>query len=367
MKRVALIVGKLHSGGKKNLIMEYYRHIDRTKIQFDFICDSDSNGIPIKEIQELGGKIYQIAPYQNIIKNIYQIYMICKQNKYEIVHGYNGTMNVFGMFAAWLAGVPIRINESISMAHSKDKKTILKTILKPFSIWFATHYVANGEMCGRWQFGNRAYEEGRVAIFKTVIDAERNAYDLEIRNSCRKALNLMDKIVIGHIGRLTEQKNTLFILDVFNEIQKREKRARLLIVGDGNLKEKMQKKIKDLNLDKYVIYLGRREDIDQFYNAMDAFLLPSLYEGLPVVGIESQAHGLPIFFSTEVPKESCVCDDISFFIDLTVPFEIWADIILKTTYRNMELRRSRVEDIKKAGFDSRTEAHKLADYYLSLV
>lgn len=367
MERIGLIVGKLHSGGKKNLIMEYYRHIDRTKIQFDFICDSDSNGIPIQEIQELGGKVYRIAPYQNIIKNLYQIYMICKQNKYAIVHGYNGTMNIFGMFAAWLAGVPIRINESISMAHYSDKKTILKNILKPFSTCFATHYMANGEMCGRWQFGNNAFEEGRVVIFKTVIDAEHNAYNVEIRNRCRNALNLVDKIVIGHIGRLTEQKNTLFILDVFNEIQKKEKRARLLIVGDGNLREEMLKKIKLLNLEKFVIYLGRREDIDQFYNAMDAFLLPSLYEGLPVVGIESQAHGLPIFFSTEVPKESSVCSDIGFFIDLTVPAEIWADIILNATYENMKIRRSRVEDIQKAGFDSRTEANKLTDYYLNLI
>ena len=126
MERIAVVMGKMHSGGKKNLVMEYYRHIDKTHIQFDFICDSDSNAIPEEEIKELGGRVYVITPYQNIFKNIIEIRNICKKNRYKIIHGYNGTMNVFAMFAGWSAGVPIRINESISMSHSADKKTILK-------------------------------------------------------------------------------------------------------------------------------------------------------------------------------------------------------------------------------------------------
>ena len=225
MERIAVILGKMHSGGKKNLVMEYYRNIDRTKIQFDFICDLDSNAIPYKEIEEMGGRVYCIAPYQNIIKNMAQMRSIFLNNKYSIMHSYNGTMNLFSMFVGWQCGIPIRISESISMAHSADKKTILKNILKPFSTLFATHYMANGEACGRWQFGNKAFNKGKVKVFKSVINTEFTKYDEDLRNLTRKEYKINDNIVIGHIGRLTEQKNTLFIIDIFNEISKLEPKA----------------------------------------------------------------------------------------------------------------------------------------------
>lgn len=367
MERIAVVMGKMHSGGKKNLVMEYYRHIDRSAIQFDFICDDDSNAIPIEEIRQLGGRVYRIAPYQNILKNMSDMKKIFQGNHYKIMHSYNGTMNIFAAFIGWKAKIPIRINESISMAHNEDKKTIIKNILKRFSQMFSTHYAANGEACGRWQFGNRLFEQGKVDIFKTIIDTESNKYDPAIREKTRKALKISDNIVIGHIGRLTEQKNTLFIIDVFHEVLKQEERARLLIIGDGNLKDAMLAKLKRLCIEDKVLYLGRREDIQPFYNAMDCFLLPSLYEGLPVVGIEAQTYGLPAFFSSEISKEVGVCSDLAFFLDLQKKAREWADILLTKTKTNMSVRTGRGEIIKKAGFDSRTEAIKLLEYYQSLL
>lgn len=364
MERIAVIMGKMHSGGKKNLVMEYYRHMDKNKIQFDFICDEDSNAIPKEEIEAMGGRVYIIPPYQNIIANIIAIKKICKRNKYRIVHGYNGTMNVFGLFAAWLGGAKIRINESISMAHSSDKRTIIKNILKPFSRCFATHFMANGEACGRWQFGDMMYDAGKVAVFKTVIDVDKHGYDIDLRDRCRKAFDIEDNIVIGHIGRLTEQKNTLFVIDIFNEIYIKDKKAKLLIIGDGNLREKMLKRIKDYGIEDAVLYLGRREDIHQFYNAMDGFLLPSTYEGLPVVGVEAECCGLPMFFSTEISKESSPCDDLGVFIGLDRSPEEWARYIIEKI-KNTK-RRNCCERVKKAGFDSVTEAGKLVRYYESL-
>lgn len=366
MDRVAIVMGKMHSGGKKNLVMEYYRNIDHSKIQFDFICDADSNAIPKEEIVKLGGRVFIVSQYQNIFKNIIEIRKICKANKYKIIHGYNGTMNVFAMFAGWSTGVPIRINESISMSHSADKKTIIKKILKPFSRCFSTHFMSNGEVCGRWQFGDKLYDAGKVNVFKTVINTKKNDYNIELRKKCRKELNIENNIVIGHIGRLTEQKNTLFIIDIFREIYKKESNSRLLIIGDGNLKEKMLKKIKDYELEDVVLYLGRREDIQQFYNGMDCFLLPSLYEGLPVVGVEAETCGLPMFFSTEISKESSACDDIGFFIDLNRPANEWAEIILKEISGNMSNRCSHLEAVQRNGFDSVNEATKLMNYYLKI-
>lgn len=364
MERIAVIMGKMHSGGKKNLVMEYYRHIDRSKIQFDFICDEDSNAIPTEEIESLGGRVYVVPRYQNIIANIKAIEKICKENKYKIAHGYNGTMNIFGLYAAWHAGVPVRINESISMAHKSDKKTIIKNILKPFSRCFATHFMANGEACGKWQFG-KLYDEGKVAIFKTVINADENKFQPELREKCRKEFGLEDSVVIGHIGRLTVQKNTLFMIDIFAEILKIEEKAKLLLIGDGDLREEMLKKIDDLGIKESVLYLGRREDIKQFYNAMDAFLLPSLYEGLPVVGVEAECCGLPMFFSTEIPEESSPCSDLGVFVDLEKNYREWAKIILDKV--KTVTRKDHSEEIKLAGFDSVTEAEKLHQYYKALL
>jgi glycosyltransferase involved in cell wall biosynthesis len=367
MVRIAVIMGKMHSGGKKNLVMEYYKHIDRSKIQFDFICDKDSNAIPKEEIEQLGGRVFQVTPYQNILGNMKDIYTIFRKYKYPIIHGYNGTMNIFAMFVGYVTGIRIRINESISMAHGSDKKTIIKNILKPFSRLFSTHYMANGETCGRWQFGNKLFEQGKVTVFKTIIDTEKNAFNNVQRELTRKEFGLADNIVIGHVGRLTEQKNTLFIIDIFSEIFKRESKAKLLIIGDGNLRKKMFERIEKYGLEKQVIYLGRREDIQQFYNAMDAFILPSLYEGLPVVGVEAETCGLPIFFSTEIPKESSPFDDLGCFIGLDQSVEVWADMILNKTVSNMKIRKDRSKDIKKTGFDSILEGKKLQYFYEKLI
>lgn len=361
MERIAVIIGKMHSGGKKNLVMEYYRHIDRKKVQFDFICDDDSNAIPQKEIEEMGGRVYIVPRYQNIVANVKALKRIFEENHYKIVHGYNGTMNIFGLYAAWCAGVPIRINESISMAHSADKKTVIKNVLKPFSKCFATHYMANGEACGRWQFGDRLYNKGKVTVFKTVINVNENKYDEKLRKRCRKEFCIENDIVIGHIGRLTAQKNTLFLIDIFFEITKIEESAVLLIIGDGDLREEMLDKIKNYKIENKVLYLGRREDIRQFYNAMDVFLLPSLYEGLPVVGVEAECCGLPILFSSEIPEESNAVKDLGVFVGLDRPAKEWAQIALNKIKENNRCDRS--EEVRKAGFDSLIEAEKLLNYY----
>lgn len=364
MERIVVIMGKMHSGGKKNLVMEYYRHIDRTKIQFDFICDDDSNAIPTEEIEALGGRVYVIPRYQNIFANVKAIKRICKENKYRIAHGYNGTMNIFGLYAAWRGGVRIRINESISMAHNSDKKTIIKNILKPFTTCFSTHFMANGDACGKWQFGKK-YDEGKVAIFKTVINADENKFDKELRDKCRKKFGIEDNVVIGHIGRLTAQKNTLFIIDIFNEITKIEDKTKLLIIGDGDLREEMLARIKEYGIEDKILYLGRREDIKQFYNAMDGFLLPSLYEGLPIVGVEAECCGLPMFFSTEISEESSACDDLGVFIGLDKSAAYWAKRVLG---KIQEVKRTdHSSEVKKAGFDSVTEAGKLLEYYERLM
>ena len=366
MIRVAVVMGKMHAGGKKNLVMEYYRHIDRSEVQFDFLCDIDSNSIPKEEIEELSGRVYMIPPYQHIFANMKAMKIIFRDNKYSILHGYNSTMNLFSMFVGKLCGIPVRINESISMGHKEDKKNILKNMLKPFSKCFATHFMSNGEVCGRWQFGNKQFDEGKVTVFKTVIDTNKNKYEPNLREKCRKEFGIQKNIVIGHIGRLTAQKNTLFIIDIFYEISKIETRAKLLLIGHGELEEEMLARIKDYGLEDKVLFLGKREDIHQFYNAMDCFLLPSLYEGLPVVGVEAECSGLPVLFSSEIPRESSPCDDLGYFLSLQRSAREWAEKTISVAKKSMLVRKDHSERVKKAGFDSENEGKELTKYYMNI-
>lgn len=363
MKRIAIIAGVLHSGGKRNLIMEYYRHIDRSEVQFDFICDSDSNGIPEKEIAELGGKVYKVAPYKKIFPHLKETYGILKKNKYEVMHAFDNTLNIFPMFLGWLAGVKVRISESISKGDKNEKKTLIKYALRPFSHWFVTDLMANSIDCGVWQFGGRAYEKGKISIFKTVINADANAFDPTLRQVTREKFGWNDKIVYGFIGRYVPQKNPLFLIDIFAQIARKQENALLVMIGFGELDEEMHSRINGLGLADKVVDLGRRDDIKQFYNAFDAFLLPSLYEGMPVVGIEAQCAGLPIFFSKNITEET-TASELAYYIGLDESPDVWAEEIIEKTKANMPIRRSHADDIKKNGFDSYSEARRLQEFYL---
>lgn len=366
MIKIAIIAGVLHSGGKRNLIMEYYRHIDREKVQFDFICDSDSNGIPYEEINKLGGKVYTVAPYKQLHFHMLDTYRILKKNKYDIIHAFDNTLNVFPMFLGKLLDIKVRISESISKGDKSEKKTFLKYVLKPFSHLFATQYMANSIDCGKWQFGKNAYENGDIEIFKTVINADDNAYDESLRKVTREKYAWNDKVVYGFIGRYVEQKNPLFLIDIFREIASLQDNAILVMIGFGELGDDMMKKVGEYGLADRVKDLGRRDDIRQFYNAFDAFLLPSLYEGMPVVGIEAQCTGLPIFFSKNITEETTACE-LAHYIGLDKSPKEWADTIVSVVNDYLPNRRSYSAEVKEAGFDSDSEAKRLQELYFKLL
>ena len=366
MIRIAIIAGVLHSGGKRNLIMEYYRHIDREKVQFDFICDSDSNGIPTEEIELLGGRVFLVAPYKQLVPHMKETYRILKENNYSIIHAFDNTLNLFPMFLGWLADVKVRISESISKGDKNEKKTLIKYALRPFSHWFATDYMANSIDCGKWQFGEKTYRKGKINVFKTVIDAGKNAFDVDLRENTRAQFEWEKKVVYGFIGRYVDQKNPLFLIDIFKEIANQQDNAVLVIIGFGELEEAIMKRVKDYGLSSRVVNLGRRDDIRQFYNAFDAFLLPSLYEGMPVVGVEAQCTGLPIFFSKNITEETTACE-LAHYIGLDESPKEWANHIISVVKDNIPNRRSYVKEVKEAGFDSESEAMRLQSFYYKLL
>lgn len=366
MIRIGVVAGVLHSGGKRNLIMEFYRHIDRSKVQFDFICDSDSNGIPYDEISSLGGRVYLVPPYKNLIPHLRETYKVIKVNKYPIIHAFDNTLNFFPMLVARLAGVKVRISESISKGDKNEKKTKVKLVLRCFSHCFVTDYMANSIDCGKWQFGSKTYQQGRINIFKTVINANDNVFNPVLRNTTRSAFGWDDKVVYGFIGRYVEQKNPLFLIDIFNEISKKQSNAILVMIGFGELEQEMMDRIKGYGIADRVENLGRRDDIKQFYNAFDAFLLPSLYEGMPVVGVEAQCCGLPIFFSKNITTET-TASNLAHYLSLDDSPQKWAETIIPVVESNMSVRRSYSDEIIAAGFDSANEALRLQNFYLQKV
>lgn len=363
MKRIAVIMGKMHSGGKKNLVMEYYRHIDRNRYQFDFICDDDSNAIPDKEIEALGGRVYLVAPYQKIWKHMADLNRIFGENKYEIMHAYDNLMNLFPLLIAKKHGVKVRISESISTGNKGEAQIVVKYALKPFAELGANFLMANSMESAVFQFGQKTWESGKVSIFKTVIDAKGNAFNLDLRKAKRQQMGWKDdEMILGFIGRFVAQKNPLFLMDIMGEIHKMESKAKLVVVGHGSMEGKIKAKAEDWGLDDSFCFIGQTEDIKPLYNAFDAFLLPSLYEGMPVVGVEAQCTGLPTIMSDTITTETTACS-LAHYLPLEIGAKGWAEKVLEITRENMPKRRSYDQEVIEAGFDSAFESKRMVEYY----
>lgn len=367
MIKVAVSINKCDSGGQKSVIMSYLRNFDRQRIEWDLIVDADSNSIPYEEVKTLGGRIHVIPPYQKIVKHMAALRKLFKEEKYDVFYAANNTMNLFPLSVAWLCGIKVRVSESLSTASKLEKKkTLMKNVLKRFSHWFCNYYMANGIESAEYQFGKKTTEAGKVAIFLNPVDAEKNDFDPSLRQECREQMGWTDMVVYGTIARFEMQKNPLFLIDVMNEIRKKSDKAQFCIIGIGSMEEQMKQKIAEYGFGDRMSWLGRREDIKQFYNAFDAFLLPSLYEGFPVVGVESQACGLPVFFSDAVTREAGI-EELGHYIELSNSASEWADIIITETEKLMPNRRGRKEYLKLHGFDAASEALRLSEYFENAV
>ena len=261
------------------MVMEYFRHINHNEITIDFICDSDSNSIPEEEVKQLGGKVFRITPYEHILKNMREMLRIFKKEKYDVVHAWNSMMNVFPMRMAKKAGVKVRISESLSMANKHESKTIIKYALRPFSNVAANYYMACGKDCGVFQFGSKAWEQGKITIFKTVINVKENAYNEELRVATRNKFKWNDKVVYGFIGRFVPQKNPLFIIDIFNEIQKVQHDAHLVLIGFGDLGKKMSERISVYGIENKVETLGAEKTSSSSTTLLTLFCYQAFMRG----------------------------------------------------------------------------------------
>lgn len=358
--RIAHIIGKLNAAGVEAVVNNYYKNIDHNKYQFDYYIDSDSSCKPSKDLIDMGARYFVIPPYQHLFSHIKTLVRLFKENKYLIVHSGMNTLAPISLFAAWMAGVPIRINHNHSTAGKGEfKRNCLKYCLRPFAKVFANYYCACSKYAGIWLFGKNFFSSGKVTVFNNAVDTSKFAFSTSNRDKLRKELGISNKYVIGHIGRFTKQKNHYFLIDIFEQYYKKNSNAVLLLVGIGELQDEIKDAVKKKKLEDAVIFLGKRSDVDELYSAMDLFVLPSLYEGLPVVGVEAQVSGLPCIFSNEITREVAITENV-YFLPIDASVSDWCSQI--TNFKNLDLKRDKLK-LKDCSFDIKVQANNLVEYY----
>lgn len=360
--RVAQVVGKMLGGGVEQVVMNYYRHIDREKVQFDFLVDADSTLIPKEEIESLGGRVYIIPPYQRPVAYQKKLIELFRHEGWKIVHSHINAMSVFPLCAAKRAGVPIRIAHSHSTSGKGEYvKNAMKCVLKQFSNIYPTNKFACGQYAGEWLFGKNAQFE----LMYNAIDLKNYVFDPSVRTTMREELGLNEsQLVIGHVGRFMQQKNHQFLIDTFAELSQREAGAVLLLVGEGELQKPIEKLVADRDLVDKVIFLGRREDVNRLYQAFDVLCLPSLYEGLCLVGVEAQRAGLPCVLADSITREVDVTNRC-IFLPIADP-AVWADAICDLG-SNSNLERSSIDAGAFSNYDIQAQGLWLTNRYLDLL
>lgn len=355
--RILHVVPNMNSGGLENLIMNLYRNIDRSKIQFDFLVHYQKKGIFDDEIEKLGGKIYRFTFREdnNIIKYIRDLNKFFKEHtEYKIVHGHMASLGYIYLGIAKKYKVPVRIAHSHGTSYLKTLKGYVKFITFKFAKYKSNVNFACSTEAGQYLFGKKR----KFEFIPNAIDMQKFEYNKKIREEVRRKLGIDDKIVIGNVGRFNLQKNHKFIIDIFNGVRKKKKEVILLLVGDGELHKDIEKQIQQLGIEEDVKLLGVRKDTNELYQAMDIFLMPSLFEGLPLAGVEAQASNLKCFFSNTITREVQISNNIE-FLSLELKAEQWADIIIK----NFNYDRKNVK-ITNRNFDIKNLAKQMEKRYI---
>lgn len=357
MKRMLHIVGGMYPGGLENFIMNIYRNLDRDKVQFDVIVHSIREGDHTKEIEAMGGKVY-LAPRKSRhpLGNFLAIRKIVKKNGYQVVirHSDNA-FPVLDLLAARMGGAKRRIYQS----HSSDSSHAgLHKFFRMFMGWIPTDRFACSLNAGKWMYGSREFQ-----IVKNAIDVEQYRFSVQLREQVRREWQMEECIVYSHVGIYMPAKNHKFLVDFFSEIVRRQPSARLLLIGEGGLREEIERQVRELHLEKQVILTGIRSDVPKLLQMTDVFLFPSVYEGLPLSVIEAQSAGLPCLISDRITKEVVVTEQVV-RMSLDESRERWAKqaVALSEVPRDRYAKTSQ-EQVRKAGYDVK----ELAEWYAGLV
>ena len=358
MKKVLIVIttGFESNGGLASVMMNYYRHMDRTNYQIDFASTNIPDERLAVEVKEAGSRYFNLGERKsNTLKYICNLFQLLRKEKYDIIHvnGNSATM-VFELFPALLCGVKVRI------AHGHTTKSNyprMHNILAPFFRKMYTKAIAVSKDTGEW-----LYQKDYI-ILNNAIDVGHYQYNDDARNKVREQLGITDKLVIGNVGKLNGPKNHTFLIDIFIEINKKRDDAVLVIAGGGELESELKQKCKENNIAEKVYFLGMLDDVSEVIQAYDVFVFTSIFEGLGMALIEAQASGLECVSSNVVPEETAVTDNIQ-YMSLDKSVKEWADKVLEvSSYDRAEHSKHAVESVRSHGYDIRYEASKLMEIY----
>lgn len=368
MIRILQDVSHMDRAGIETILMRYYSRIDRTKFQFDFLINKNKKGAYDEEIIKLGGKLYH-TPGLNPLKIIkYKKYIkkLIKDNPdIRILHAHNDAMEYPALLAAKEINFPVRISQSHNTSIDFDLKWPIKTLYRKLIPSVANYYFGCGKDAVKYFFGDKTINNNNYTIIRNAIETQNFIYNEKTRNKIRKLLNINENtFLIGHVGRFTNQKNHNFIIETMFRFFIKEPFAdvKVILIGDGELEGKIKNKIKKYNMEDKFIFTGNIPNTNEYYQAIDLFILPSKYEGLPLVGIEAQTACIPCIISNKVTDEVKITNLVEF---LPLDEKVWVDMIIEKMNTKHQ-RKDMTKQIKEKGYDIDTEVKRLESIYYNL-
>lgn len=363
--RILHVLYSMNRGGTEAMLMNYYRNIDRDKLQFDFLLAFPGKSDYEEEIIRMGGRIYRIPglniwrffPYVRSINDFFK-----SHNEYKIVHAHVSSYGSIVLYFARKYQIPVRICHSHNASSGNGLKGYLRSLPRLFFRKQGTDFFSCGQQAALWLYGESYCSKNEIKLLNNAIAVETYTYDKQTREKVRTRLSIPDNsFLIGHVGRFTIQKNHSYLLEIFRSLKESCPQAILLLIGDGPLRTDIERKINEMDLTGSVILTGVVENVPDYLQAMDVFVFPSFFEGLSVSLVEAQAAGLKIFTSSTVDKETSMTDLIS-YLSLEDGASKWAARILESgrTYE----RKDTSESIRKSGYDIKEKSGWLESFYL---
>ena len=363
------VVGRLNIGGAESRIMDLYRNIDREKVQFHFMQHTAERCAFEDEVERLGGKVYHVPRFN--VKNYFTYKKAWKDffkahPEIKVVQGHMTSTAAIYLPIAKKAGVEVTIAHARSAGVDPGIKGKITAFLRRNLYEKCDYRFTCSELAGEAVFGDQNQIPRKAIFIPNAIEVDKFKFDEETREQIRYELGIKDKFVIGHVGRFSHMKNHKYMLQILKQCIKIEKENRLpetmlMFLGDGEMKEEIMEEAVAMGISSRVLFLGNKRDVYRYYQAMDYFLLPSLYEGLPGTAVEAQASGLPGIMSDTVTREAIVTDLLQVRSIKENP-ELWAEQIMKAEKKN---RSHYAQEVKDASFDVKEQAKRMQEFYLT--
>lgn len=366
--RVLHVLGTTNLGGAESRIMDLYRHIDREKIQFDFLIHTTKEGFFDQEIKQLGGKIYYLPSFR--VYNYFAYKKACREffaahREFQAVQGHMTSTASIYLPIAKKAGVPVTIAHARSAGVDKGLKGWITKFLRRNLHRKCDYMFSCSDLAASAVFGEKQYKEGKVVFVPNAVDTKDFAPDEHMREKIRREYGLENSFVIGHVGRFHYAKNHEFILDIFAEVLKQNKQAMLFLLGDGPRRQEMEEKAAELGIKERVIFAGNQNPVAPYYQAMDAFLFPSRFEGMPGTVVEAQAAGLPSLIADTITTQVKVTELVT-FLSLEQSAKLWAEQLSQMMTERKVQKNSETEiDLSKTNYDVNYQVKQYEQFYLT--